>query len=179
MIIFLGLAGSGKTTQAKMLAKVLGCRFLSLGELLRNSVDEDTKAILSEGKLLNDSIVFGIVDKYLEDIFANSEQFILDGFPRTYEQAKWLIKKFQSSKVHAIRAIHLVISNEETKKRLLLRHRQDDNPEAIQIRFSEYQTSIKPIIAEFESNNIVVSNIDGSRDIASVHKDIMKAIGDI
>ncbi|MGC1119837.1 MAG: adenylate kinase [Candidatus Methanofastidiosia archaeon] len=91
-IVFLGPPGSGKGTQAQIVARILGISQISTGDLLREAVDKGTPAgakaqqYMGKGALVPDSIVIDLVREALSD----KDQFILDGFPRNLEQAKTL-----------------------------------------------------------------------------------------
>jgi adenylate kinase len=91
-IVFLGPPGSGKGTQAQVLARTQGISQISTGDLLREAVDNGTPAgmkareYMEKGALVPDSIVVDIVREALSE----RDQYILDGFPRTLEQAKTL-----------------------------------------------------------------------------------------
>ncbi|MBU6997476.1 MAG: adenylate kinase [Theionarchaea archaeon] len=91
-IVFLGPPGSGKGTQAQIVAKTRGIRQISTGDLLREAADRGTPAglkareYMEKGALVPDSIVIGLVREAISD----TDQFILDGFPRNLEQAETL-----------------------------------------------------------------------------------------
>ena len=177
MIIFLGVAGSGKSVQSRMLAKALSCDYLSLGALLRKTVVEKTKEKMLNGELLPDGRVISIIEDQLENIFKEHKQFILDGFPRSYVQAMWLTKKFVNNKIDSINVIHLSVGADEIKKRLLARHRKDDTIDAIKLRVKEYNNSIVSILGEFRNKGVNVVNIYGESDVDTVHKQIMEEVG--
>ena len=89
--VFLGAPGSGKGTQAKKLESHLKIPHISTGDLLRNNEDlnEDEKKALASGELLSDEFVYNLLIRRLEKKDAQKGA-ILDGFPRTIEQAKML-----------------------------------------------------------------------------------------
>jgi adenylate kinase len=94
-VIFLGAPGAGKGTQAKKVAERYGIPQISTGDILREHRDRGTAlgkqadAIMAKGELVSDQIVCGMVDARLSQPDCD-RGFILDGFPRTLEQAKWL-----------------------------------------------------------------------------------------
>lgn len=94
-LILLGPPGAGKGTQSKLLERKLGLKQLSSGDMLRSAVTNETavgkqaKAYMDQGALVPDEIVVGVVFEHLEGILGTT-QFILDGFPRTVEQAETL-----------------------------------------------------------------------------------------
>ena len=94
-VIFLGAPGAGKGTQAKRVAERYGIPQISTGDILRDHRDRGTAlgkqadAIMARGELVSDKIVCGMVETRLSQHDC-ARGFILDGFPRTLEQAKWL-----------------------------------------------------------------------------------------
>lgn len=176
MIIFVGVAGSGKSVQGKMLAKELDCNFFSTGEFLRQHVNQQIQEKMKTGELVSDEEVIWAVSDALEKIDYNSKDFVLDGFPRTAKQAEWLIEKL---KVHAINikfVFHLKAESETITARLLERHRPDDHMAAIKQRLVEYRENILPIIEEFKKSGVAVVEINANQSAEDVHQDIMEQI---
>lgn len=171
MIIFLGIAGSGKSVQCRLLARFLNCEYISVGELLRSYIDKDDQRKMIEGELLPDQTVISVV-KDAKDEIINGE-FIIDGFPRTYFQAHWIVGLGEVGKV---RVVHLRIDQDESLRRLKARNRKDDNEQAIKKRFDEYEEFIEPVLREFSDNNIKVFNVDGSAEIEKVHQYITRVL---
>jgi adenylate kinase len=168
MIIFLGVAGSGKSTQCRLLSKASGYSYVSVGELLRKNSNKLIHEKMNSGDMLDDTIVISVVEGAIRDIPADKE-FIIDGFPRTLGQAKWIVAK---QNVGFIRVINIKANFPEIIQRLTLRARADDNTEAINKRIDEYSSSIEPILEEFRSNNIDICDIDGSLNTEEVYQQI-------
>ncbi|CAN5397818.1 adenylate kinase [soil metagenome] len=177
MIIFMGVAGSGKSVQGKTLADHLALPWLSTGEFLRMLIAGDKRRDMVAGKLLEDKEIITLVQKIFGMINA-SEEFILDGFPRTTAQADWLLNQVKHGQLHISGVVHLMADEQTVLKRLLGRGRQDDNEEAIRERFEEYEASIKPILEHFKAAKIPVYDIDGDRPAEAVQADIRKALKD-
>ncbi len=101
-VILLGPPGAGKGTQAKLLEEKLGLKQLSSGDMLRAAVARGTavgqkaKSYMDQGALVPDDVVVDVVFEHI-DSMSSSKGFILDGFPRTVEQAAALDKKLAES----------------------------------------------------------------------------------
>src|SRR5437867_7795054 len=139
MIILMGVAGSGKSMQSKILADEHGYAWISTGEILRVLVTGKRRQEMLQGKLLSDEEMINILDKVLELIDIRQE-FVLDGFPRTVPQADWLLEQTAQGRFTLSAVIHLTASEEVVRQRLIERGRVDDTEEAIAQRFEEYQS---------------------------------------
>lgn len=171
MIIFMGVAGSGKSQQGRMLADQLGLPWLSTGEFLRMLISGDRRKDMLEGKLLNDEEIISLVQKIFAMIDTKQE-FILDGFPRTAQQVDWLLAQQRHGQLKVTAVIHLTATEEVVRERLLGRGRQDDHNEAISERFVEYQEQILPILKQFEAADVPVCNINGEASVEDVNQAI-------
>ena len=176
MIIFMGVAGSGKSMQGRMLADQLGLPWLSTGEFLRMLIAGERRKQMLAGKLLDDQEIISLVQKIF-NIVDISQEFVLDGFPRTPIQADWLLSQVKHGQLDVTHVIHLTADEEVVRRRLLERGRQDDHLEAISERFEEYRESILPILEQFKANGVAVHTIDGDQSIEDVHKQIMAVVG--
>lgn len=175
MIIFMGVAGSGKSVQGRRLADEMGYPWVSTGEFLRMLISGDRRKDMLAGKLLEDSEIIALVGKIFT-VVDIEKSMVLDGFPRTVGQADWLLSQVKHDQIRVNCVVHLVASEEAVKQRLLGRGRQDDNSKAISERFKEYQHSIKPILEHFKEAGIAVYDIDGEQSEENVHQAIMKAV---
>jgi adenylate kinase len=168
MIIIMGVAGAGKSVQGRWIADEIGLPWLSTGEFLRMLVTGERRKEMLAGKLLDDSEMIGLADKIFHMIDM-SQEFVLDGFPRTIAQADWLIAQHKAGLINISRVIHIEASEEVVVRRLLQRGRQDDTKEAISARFKEYSAVTLPIIKDFEQKQIVVHHINGEGTPEEVH----------
>ena len=175
MIIFMGLAGSGKSTQAALLAKKIGCQRLAVGDVLRSHMTYEQAEKMLSGEMLPDSDVIPLLDKEMEKFGA--QQFVLDGSPRSMAQAEWLVSKVQSGKAEISSVVHLRISKPAAIIRLLARGRPDDNEVAIRERFKEYDETIVPILQYLKNWGIKIHEIDGEHATTTVANDIQEALG--
>ncbi len=175
MIILFGLAGTGKGTQAKALSEVFGWRTFSVGQVIR-----DTGAYantIDKGGLIPDDDVISLMTKQIEIASAEGYDVILDGYPRTEYQAKWLMEHMKDD----IRgAIILEVPKEELYKRLELRAREDDKDKAaIDRRWDIYEKNITPILALLEQNNIPVKKVDGVGEVGTVTGRLIAAVQEV
>ena len=175
MIIFMGVAGSGKSLQGRKLADTEGLPWLSTGEFLRMLIAGDRRKDMLSGKLLEDQEIIALVQK-LFAIVDTRQEFILDGFPRTSEQADWLLNQRRHGQLDITAVLHLQASEKVVRDRLLGRGRQDDHHEAIKERFDEYHEEILPIVNQFKAAGVIVCDIDGEQDVDSVQADIVQAL---
>ncbi len=178
MIVFMGVAGAGKSVQGKMLAEHLGYTWISTGELLRAYADADKKEEMLKGKLLKDQELIELMQKAFrqED---GGYRCIIDGFPRTIPQADWLLDRHNSNSIRIDALVHIKASEEAVKSRLLARGRPDDNEEAINKRFQEYRVETLPILEEFKSSGVPIIEVDGNKDRDIVSKDIQAMVEEV
>lgn len=175
MIVLTGVAGAGKSMQGKMFADEHGYAWISTGEILRVLVTGKRRQEMLEGKLLSDEEVTTILDTVLNLIDANQE-FVLDGFPRTINQANWLLEQVHKNRFELTAVVNLDASEDEVRKRLMSRGRQDDTEEAIARRFEEYRTVTQPILEHFRQEGVHVYDIDAAQDPRAVHDDILECL---
>ena len=167
----MGLAGSGKGTQGKLLCDEFNYEYLSTGEYLRESLSEERKSQMLAGKLVDDNEMMQIIDDFLKKTQKDS---ILDGFPRSMAQANWLLNKHKSGDISIEALIYLDVPREELVKRLLERGRADDNEAAINTRFEEYSRATLPIVESYKKAGIKVIEIKGTGDVEDIHQDILQ-----
>ncbi len=172
MILLMGIAGSGKGTQGKMLADQHGFHLISMGEVLRMYVTGAQRERMLKGGLLDDAEIIKIVDQVLSSL-PDNEEVLMDGFPRTVPQAEWLLEQIKAGKFGLRAAFHLVASREAVKQRLIKRARIDDVESAIEERFNEYQRSTAPVIEWLEQHGVDVVNVDAERPPEAVNADII------
>lgn len=171
----MGVAGSGKSMQGRLLADQLGLPWLSTGEFLRMLIAGERRREMLEGKLLKDEETIALVQKIFS-LIDTKQEFVLDGFPRTTKQADWLLNQVKHGQLSITAVIHLVASEKEVKKRLLARGRLDDSESAIAERFQEYKETALPILRHFEEAGIPVCTVDGEDTVPQVNAAIKAAL---
>lgn len=175
MILLMGVAGAGKSAEGRRLADEKGLPWLSTGEFLRMLVTGERRREMLAGKLLSDTEVIELADRIFRIIDVKQE-FLLDGFPRTLEQAEWLLAQHRAGLMTITCVLHLHASEEVVAKRLLARGRQDDTEESIAKRFAEYQAVTLPILRDLEEKGIPVHHINSAQAPDDVHKDVLEAL---
>lgn len=204
-IIVLGPQGSGKGTQARLLADKYGLFYVESGEFLREIAKVDSevdKIINKEGKLLPDEKTFSLIKGYLEEKAPSAENLLFDGYPRSLKQYD-LLKGWLSEKGEKIdHAIFLTISEEESIRRISARRmdrvtgkvynlitnppgpevpqenlvqRPDDTPKLIKERLEQYKETTRPLIEIFENEGIL-RKVEGERPIEIIFADLQKIV---
>lgn len=177
-----GAPGAGKGTHATLIAEKFNMIHISTGDLLRQEVAQATplglrvKEIMEKGDLVGDDIVIRLVDQTLAK---TKEGVILDGFPRTVEQAKALDLMLT---IHSKRLDHVIsidIPRDELIRRIheraLVSNRSDDNEVTINHRLEEYETKTKPVLNYYTESGILTS-VDGSGEIEQTHDRICQVL---
>jgi adenylate kinase len=177
MIVFFGPAGAGKSVQGQLLAARMNWRWLSIGQLLRDTRDPEIHTALREGKLVEVAVSERVMGEAI-DSAKDIKELIIDGFPREIHQAQWLIEHQGEYDRHVDIAIVLEVPREELLKRLAIRGRADDTPEAIDERLSIYRKEVYPILNYLSEQNVPVAHIDGNATVGHVHDRIVTELTD-
>jgi adenylate kinase len=175
MILLMGMPGSGKGTQGKMLADRHGYHLISMGELVRLYVTGERRQQMLAGILLDDEEIISIIDKVLSSIKDN-EDCILDGFPRTIPQAEWLLEQIKSGRFELSKVFYLKASRDAVVERLSNRGRMDDNETVITERMKEYDRLTQPLIEWFGKNGITVTDINAEQSVEAVYTELNDAL---
>ena len=185
VIIFLGPPGSGKGTQAKMLSKKIDFQHISVGDLLRENISNNTKlgklatTYVDSGELVPDDLIIELVNSSVQSLQNNKDsQFsgmILDGFPRTINQASSLDAKISDLGTRIKSAIYLDILDEKIINRLQARGRNDDKPHLIRNRLNVYRDQTEPLLGYYNEKKLLDS-INGDQKIEDVNSSILNVI---
>ena len=183
--IMIGPQGSGKGTQAKLLAGQFGFVHISIGEIFRWHVRHHTKLgsrvsrITQEGRLVSDAIVEDVVRERLA-LHDWRYGFVLDGFPRTLAQTTYLFENWNLD-----RAVYLDLDDRTVHERVMTRaeegegggftKRADDNPRALTRRLAEYHEKTSPLLALFEQRDMLL-RVDASGTIEGVYREIVEGL---
>lgn len=209
-IIFIAPPAAGKGTQSNLLKDKCDYVHISTGDMLREIVSSNTelgevvKNIIDKGNLVSDDLIFELLKNKLSNI--EGKPFILDGFPRTLNQALFLDNNL---KIENYIVIYLELSKADAVKRIngrltcscgksynlndnnlkpkvtdicdvcgkKLVKRDDDNLEAFKIRFDVFLKNIKPLIDYYkDKNKLKVVNVN--RDVNDIFREILKVVAD-
>jgi adenylate kinase len=181
-IFFIGPQGSGKGTQAKLLAKKLNFFYWEMGGILREvSKQPDelgiaVKNLIDNGVLLEDEMLLKVVKNRLDQI-APTQGVIFDGIPRRIGQAEFLLNFLKTQGRKNFTTIFINIPKEESINRLLLRaekeSRKDDTKEAIELRLKQYYEATVPVLNFLKTQSNFIE-IDGTPSIEIVTENINK-----
>lgn len=168
MIIFFGPAGAGKSVQGQILSARHGWRWLSAGQLLRDSHDPELIQQMQSGALVDERRVNAIMKHALVGA-KDLEHVILDGYPRQLGQAQWLIQTEPEHERSVNLIIVLEVPKSEIMRRLKLRGRADDQPETIDERLNIYRQEVYPILNYFTELKVPITHLDGTGTVGEVH----------
>lgn len=186
ILILLGPPGVGKGTQATRLTDTRGLVQLSTGDMLRDAIAQGTelglqaKIIMDEGKLVADDIILGMIGERLSSAEC-AKGVILDGFPRTIEQAKGLDSMLAEMGLHIDHVIEMKVDENILADRIKKRAqeseqvRDDDNVEVLKKRLKVYHENTAPIIPYYKDGG-KVSVVDGMQPIEDVAAAIDKVL---
>lgn len=160
MIILMGLAGSGKSTQGNALAEGLGGVWLSVGQILRDSDNAEVHAIQQAGGLVPDRITIPLIADKLTQLAAERKTAVIDGYPRTVEQAEWVADHLAKN-IEVV--IWLAVPKTELLERLRLRARVDDEKEEVILeRFRLIEQNIYSICEVLRRKGVKITQVDGT-----------------
>ena len=166
-LLLLGSIGSGKSTQAKILAEDLGFNYIRSGDISREKSLEDTpegricKEAVHAGHLVPDEIIAPLVKERVDkEQRLGQINFIFDGYIRRLSQLEIYDPEYDQ-------VVYLELPEADIRERLLHRQREDDSPEVIEERLKVYHAETEPLIRHYENKGIL-TRIDASGSIEDV-----------
>ncbi len=181
-VLFIGGPGAGKGTQSARMADFFGLTHLSSGDLLRKHIVEGTtlgqrvKDFMDRGDLVPDQIVMDMLRK---PVLAASRTggYILDGFPRTAEQAHAAYLVASELGVEVQVAVHLRVDHDVLVARLMSRGRgaDDNDRKVIEHRIEVYEEQTTPLVEYYAVREELIT-IDGGRSVDEVSWDLVSAL---
>lgn len=184
-LVIFGGPGSGKGTQSARLIDNYGLYHISTGELLRDHIKRETEIgktaneYISNGQLIPDDLMISIIEEVLDKEAKDKKGVILDGFPRTINQAEALEEFFKKrgTDVHAV--VGLEVPDEELTDRLLKRAlesgRSDDNPDTIKKRLDVYHNQTSPLREHYIGKGKYIP-INGTGSVDDIFHSIKKGL---
>jgi adenylate kinase len=182
--VLLGPPGSGKGTQAERIEETFEVPQISTGDILRDHVARETelgaraREFMNRGELVPDELIIDIIDRRIEEEDA-AHGFLLDGFPRTTEQAVALenLLRERGLPLHAV--VLLDVSDEHIIERIRGRYeetgREDDNPETVKNRLEVYRKQTEPLIDYYEGKGSL-RRVDGVGTIEEITQRIFDVL---
>ena len=183
-MILLGPPGGGKTTQAKFISRNYGIPSISMAGLLKKQfggkvagskrAKKQHAATIESGDLVSDEMANDLVGNRVAQRDALNG-FILDGYPRTAGQAKFLDRLLSERGLPAPTVLHLEVPDPVALERMKERGRADDQPEIMQRRLEEYHAEVKAVLDWYGEGSL--HRIDGTLVPKSVSSEIEKVLG--
>ena len=176
-VVLMGMPGAGKGTQGERLGRWLGVPHVAMGDLLRGVAREETpfgfqaQVFMERGLLVPDSLVLEIVARRFAADDVRNRGFVLDGFPRSIEQAVALEALLGSRPVEVV--IELVVQTDTARERLSARGRADDRDRAVTHRVDDFEQRTTPVLYWYGARAEVWS-IDGERPDRDVTRDLLE-----
>lgn len=205
-LIIFGPPGAGKGTQAALLEERRGITQISTGDILREAMSEETplgkkaKSYIEAGELVPDKLVRQLAEQAIAD--EGYDDFVLDGYPRTRQQAEWLTEFLEEHETPLDVVLSLKVPDEVLVQRLsrrrvhaetgetyhldhdpppedvdpdLIVQRSDDEPETVRNRLEVYREETAPLASYFEERGVLIS-VDGVGDVEDVFQRIAEVV---
>jgi adenylate kinase len=205
-LIIFGPPGAGKGTQAGLLESRRGLVQIATGDIIRSAIKNETpvgkeaRAYVEKGELVPDKVVRKLAENAIAD--QDYDDFVLDGYPRTIQQAEWLTEFLTENDAPLDAVVSLtvpddVIVNRLSRRRVhaetgetyhldhdlppddvdpdLVKQREDDKPETIRNRLEVYREETQPLEDHFEKRGALIS-VEGVGDIEEVYERITAAL---
>jgi adenylate kinase len=207
-LILFGPPGAGKGTQAELLESRRGLVQIATGDIIRSAIKNETpvgqeaKAYVQKGELVPDKVVRKLAENAIAD--EDYDDFVLDGYPRTTQQAEWLTEFLTENEAPLDAVVSLSVPDEVIVQRLsrrrvhaetgetyhldhdpppedvdpeLIQQREDDKPATVRNRLEVYREETQPLEDYYEERDVLVT-VDGVGDIEEVYKRIITVLNE-
>ncbi|OIN79718.1 adenylate kinase [Mycobacterium malmoense] len=184
-VVLLGPPGAGKGTQAQKLAEKLGIPQISTGELFRSNIENGTKLGLEAKRYLDagDLVPSELTNQLVDDRLSGPDAangFILDGYPRSLEQAKALHEMLERRGTDIDAVVEFRVSQEELLQRLKARGRADDTDDVILNRMKVYRDETAPLLEYYGAQlKDELKTVDAVGTVDEVFARALRALGAI
>lgn len=205
-LVMFGPPGAGKGTQAQLLEKRCGLEHISTGDVLREAMEEATplgkkaQSYVESGDLVPDEVVRELAERAIAD--QDYDGYVLDGYPRTRQQAEWLTEFLNENEAPLDAVLRLEVPDDLLIRRLsrrrvhaetgetyhldhdpppdnvnsdLIIQRSDDEPETVRNRLDVYHEETAPLASYYDRREKLIS-VDGTGDIEEVHQRITQVL---
>ena len=205
-LIIFGPPGAGKGTQAGLLEDRRGITQISTGDILREAMDQETelgqkaKSYIEAGELVPDKLVRALAEQAVAD--ERYDEFVVDGYPRTRQQAEWLTEFLDEHDTPLDAVLSLEVPDDVLVRRLsrrrvhaetgetyhldhdpppddvdpdLIVQRSDDEPETVRNRLEVYREETEPLAAYYDDRDLLVP-VDGVGDIEEIFERIEQVL---
>ncbi len=178
LVIFLGPTGSGKTTQASLVAQHYGLQKITTGDIVRarianggmnkEDIQNFTNGFLVYTDAIND-LVSGEVKSRID------QGIVLDGYPRTKSQFSNLNSILRGAGRAITAVVYITVTKAVAKKRVLGRNRLDDSEQSFENRLKQFSTYTKPLLKELKKQGNLIQ-VDGTSSSEQVTEEIVKKL---
>ncbi|MCX4093100.1 adenylate kinase [Nocardia sp. alder85J] len=178
-LVLLGPPGAGKGTQAELLSDQLGVPHISTGNLFRANISQETPLGLEAKKFLDagDLVPSEVTNRMVEARIAEPDAvngFVLDGYPRTVDQAEALEKMLKESGHELDAVVSFEVADDVVVQRMLGRGRADDTEDVIRNRMRVYRDETEPLLQHYDG---AIVSVEGVGEVDEVNARVLRALG--
>lgn len=181
-LVFFGIQGSGKGTQANILLENVSDTFsyFSTGDVFRsltwwdNAIGNYVRDRIAKGELIDDQVTMMLFRSYFYSVLDEGKYMLLDGYPRSIPQIDDMFD-FLRSEGRSLLGIQFTLSDEVAIERMQGRGRDDDTLDSIKLRIAQFYDKTQPTIDHFAQHAKLVQ-VDASRTIEEIAEDVQEIV---